>query len=139
MKPLLVSACLVGEPCRYNLGDVSHPDLVKLAKQGKVLAVCPEMLGGLAAPRQPCEIKDGRVLAKDGTDLTQAFATGAEKALEMALEAGCDRAVLKSGSPSCGLGRIYDGSFSGVLVPGDGVFAALLKTRGFTVATELDL
>ena len=98
--------------------------------------VCPEVQGGLLPPRKPCELCGDRVLARDGTDCTGAFRRGAAKALAMALAAGCTAAVLKARSPSCGAGGIYDGSFTGVLVPGDGLAAELLKTRGIQVVGD---
>jgi uncharacterized protein YbbK (DUF523 family) len=135
---ILVSACLAGEKCRYDGGSARHEALARLAREGRALAVCPEVLGGLPTPRAPHEIRDGRVVDRDGRDHTEAFRTGAAQALAMALEAGCVKAVLKSRSPSCGSGLVYDGAFSGRLVQGDGVLAALLKANGLVVLTDLE-
>lgn len=134
---ILLSACLAGVPCRYDGGTNTVPALALLAARGEAIPVCPEVLGGLAVPRVPCERQpDGRVLDRDGADRSEAFARGARRALEICLAQGCDSAVLKARSPSCGAGVVYDGSFSHVCVPGDGVFAALLRARGIPVQTE---
>ena len=107
--------------------------------EGKALPVCPEQLGGLPTPRQPSEIRDGRIYRKDGTDVTAEFMRGAEEGLKLAKMVGAKKAVLKAKSPSCGSNQIYDGSFSGTLVPGDGVMTALFKANGIQVMTEEDL
>ena len=139
IKPCLVSACLAGERCRYDGKDNSDARIEYLAARGLALPVCPELLGGLPVPRKPCELSDGRVLDSDGGDHSEAFVSGAREALRRGREAGCSLAVLKARSPSCGSGVIYDGSFSHTRVPGDGVFAALLKREGFIVYSEEDL
>ncbi len=142
----VVSACLCGFPCRYD-GRTSCSDKVDyLLKSGQAVPVCPEVLGGLPVPRDPCEIAGGggnkvlagtaRVINIKGHDMTCAYVDGAWKALYIALQAGCNRAVLKARSPACGWGRIYDGTFNRTEVPGDGVLAALLKGHGFAVYTE---
>ena len=136
---ILVSACLAGEPCRYNGRDFPCPAVTVLVASGQALAVCPELLGGLAVPRSPAEIIAGRVVTVDGEDVTDAYQAGAQLALKLAKQAGCQTAILKARSPSCGCGKIYDGSFSGRLIPGDGVFAALLKTAGIVVQTEEEI
>lgn len=137
--PVLVSACLAGEACRYDGGATPHPLVLRLVEQGRAVPVCPEVLGGLAVPREPVELRAGRAICRRGRDVTAEFLAGSRAALRLALEHGCRRAVLKARSPSCGCGIIYDGSFSGVLITGDGVLAALLKANGFAVCTELDL
>lgn len=133
---ILVSACLAGEPCRYNGLGFICPAVAALVASGEALAVCPEVLGGLSTPRPPAEIVASRVLTVVGEDVTAAYQAGAQLALQMARKSGCRTAILKARSPSCGCGQIYDGSFSGRLIPGDGVFAALLKTAGISVQTE---
>ena len=138
-KQYVVSACLAGESCRYDGGCSPCPAVQALVRTGQALPVCPEVLGGLPTPRVPSEIRGGRVVAKDGTDVTGAFTCGAEEALRLALENGCTAAILKARSPSCGSGEIYDGSFTGTLIPGDGVTAALLKQQGLQVITEEEL
>lgn len=133
---ILVSACLLGAACRYDGSDNEAKEIAELAQWAHLIPVCPEQLGGLATPRQPAEIKDGRVYAKDGTEVTAAFEKGAQEALKLAKRFGCRCAVLKARSPSCGSGQVYDGTFSGTKVPGDGVTAALLKKNGIRVYTE---
>ncbi len=135
-SPILVSACLAGEPCRYDGSAAPHPAVLELVRQGRALAVCPEVLGGLPTPRESMELRAGRIVCRSGADVTTAFEAGARQALEVALAAGCAEAVLKARSPSCGCGQVYDGTFSGVLIPGDGVLAALLKQNGIAVRTE---
>ena len=136
---ILVSACLAGEPCRYNGTGYLCPEVGGLVSSGQALTVCPELLGGLAVPRSPAEIIAGRVVTVDGEDVTDAYQAGAQLALKLAKQAGCQTAILKARSPSCGCGKIYDGSFCGRLIPGDGVFAALLKTAGIVVQTEEEI
>ena len=136
---ILVSACLAGEPCRYNGTGYLCPEVGGLVSSGQALTVCPELLGGLAVPRSPAEIIAGRVVTVDGEDVTDAYQAGAQLGLQLARQAGCRTAILKARSPSCGCGKIYDGSFSSRLIPGDGVFAALLKTAGIVVQTEEEI
>ena len=145
-SPLLVSACLVGIPCRYDGGSCPHDQLQALAAQGDVLPLCPEALGGLPTPRAPAEIRGGdggdvlegqaRVVNVEGKDVTTEFLAGAQKALRVARRWGIKAAILKARSPSCGVGQIHDGSFSGRLAEGDGVTAALLKREGIIVKSE---
>ena len=133
---ILVSACLAGVECRYNGTAFPCPGIVALVSSGKAIAVCPEVLGGLEVPRLPAEIVEFRVRTIRGEDVTDAYQAGAAAALRIALENGCKSAVLKARSPSCGSGRIYDGSFSGRLIDGNGILAGLLKQAGITVYTE---
>ena len=135
---IVVSACLAGEPCRYNGTGCVCPAVAELVSTGRARAVCPELLGGLSTPRAPAEIVVGRVMTVDGDDVTDSYHAGAQLALKLARQAGCQLAILKARSPSCGCGQIYDGSFSGRLIPGDGVFAALLKATGIMVQTDED-
>ena len=138
---ILVSRCLLGEPCRYDGRSVPVPQLEKLRQAGHVLIpVCPEVLGGLPTPRPPAERQpDGRVVNRAGEDVTAAYLEGAGRTLALALEAGCTLAVLKAKSPSCGCHEIYDGSFTGRLVPGQGVAARLLEESGVRVVDETEL
>ena len=138
---ILVSRCLLGEPCRYDGRSVPVPQLEKLRQAGHVLIpVCPEVLGGLPTPRSPAERQpDGRVVNRAGEDVTAAYLEGAGRTLALALEAGCTLAVLKAKSPSCGCHEIYDGSFTGRLVPGQGVAARLLEESGIRVVDETEL
>ena len=135
---ILVSACLLGEPCRYDGTGKGEPALEKLHAQGHTLVpVCPEVLGGLPTPRSPAERQlDGRVVNREGQDVTGEYRAGAERALEAARTHGCTLAILKERSPSCGRGQIYDGTFSGTLVPGSGVAARLLEEHGVRVYGE---
>ena len=142
-----VSACLAGECCRYD-GNANPNSRAKELCAGGALMICPECLGGLPIPREPAEIVGGdgaavldgtaRVLTKSGVDVTDAFLHGAQKALVLCTENGITEALLKARSPSCGCGVIYDGTFSGSKICGDGVTAALLKRNGIRVYTESD-
>jgi uncharacterized protein YbbK (DUF523 family) len=135
---IIVSACLAGYRCRYDGKTVPNDEIVALVKRGEAIPVCPEMLGGLPCPRTPSERSaDGaRVLMRDGKDVTEAFERGALETLRLARLYECDRAVLKARSPSCGCGRIYDGSFSGTLRDGSGVTAELLMSSGVAVEVK---
>ncbi len=134
---ILLSACLAGIPCRMDGQSKPVPALQALAARGEAILVCPEVMGGLPTPRVPSERQpDGRVLNRQGEDVTAQFRLGAEKALSVLLAQGCSCAVLKARSPSCGKGIIYDGSFTGTKVPGSGVLAQLLLERGIPVYTE---
>ncbi len=137
-EPLLVSACLLGENCKYSGGNNALPPelLAALEARYRLVPVCPERDGGLPTPRLPSERKGKRVLNRAGEDVTEAFRRGAQLALETARREGCRLALLKERSPSCGSGKIYDGSFSGTLIPGNGVAAALLKENGIAVFGE---
>ena len=132
----IVSACLAGERCRYDGGDNTCEFVARLVKEGRAVPVCPELLGGLDTPRSPCERSGGRVINRDGQDVTLAFEHGAALAVAVAREKGCNAAILKCRSPSCGFGRIYDGTFSHTFCPGDGVWAALLRAAGFALYSE---
>jgi uncharacterized protein YbbK (DUF523 family) len=138
MEALLISACLTGVDCKYDGGNNALPEaaLRALSEKYRLVPVCPEMLGGLSSPRSPCEHVDGRVLNREGEDVTAAFRRGAEAALRLAREAGCRKALLKAKSPSCGSGAIYDGSFSHRVIPGDGAAAELLRAAGLALFDE---
>jgi uncharacterized protein YbbK (DUF523 family) len=143
---LLVSACLVGIPCRYDGGSCSHGQLQASAAQGGILPLCPEVVGGLPTPRPSAEIQGGdgwdvlqgqaQVVNIEGKDVTAEFLAGAQEALRVAQRYDIKEAILKAHSPSCGVGQVYDGSFSGRLVEGDGVTAALLKRAGIIVKND---
>lgn len=142
MKKILVSACLIGENCRYD-GNNNLVEAIKvLYEKGKVIPVCPEILGGLPVPRPACELVENagvlRVMGKDGSDYTAQFRTGALLTLEEALKNNIKLAVLKARSPSCGKNKIYDGTFSGKTIEGNGITAQLLIENGITVITEFD-
>ena len=135
---IIVSACLAGYRCRYDGKTAPNEEIVALVKRGEAIPVCPEMLGGLPCPRVPSERSaDGaRVLAKDGKDVTEAFERGAAETLRLARLYECGRAILKARSPSCGCGKVYDGSFSGTLRDGNGVTAELLLRSGVAVEVK---
>ena len=134
---ILVSACLLGEPCRYDEKAQPCAAVQALAEACELIPVCPEQLGGLPTPRVPSERQpDGRVVDREGTDRTDAFIAGAQAAVEIARERGCTRAILKSRSPSCGVNEIYDGTFTGTLIPGQGIAAAALLSEGVAVTDE---
>ena len=130
---ILVSACLLGENCKYN-GKNNYSERVAAYVAGhKVIPVCPEVLGGLPTPRDPSEIVGGVVTSCKGVSVNRQFRHGAEMALRIAEENNIDLAILQSRSPSCGSGQIYDGTFTGHLIPRQGVFAELLQQHGFRV------
>lgn len=136
---IAVSACLLGENCKYNGGNNKCEEIIKLGEKYTLIPICPECFAGLKIPRLPSEIKNGRVYSKEGKDLTEEFNDGAEKALYVAQESGCQVAILKERSPSCGFGKIYDGTFSGNLVEGNGIAAQLLYDNGITIIGESQL
>ena len=109
---ILVSACLLGVPCRYDGLSKPNEKVLALSKTHTLVPVCPEQLGGRPTPRNPVELKNGRVQEQDGTDHTQAFLQGARQTVRIATIAQADCAILKAKSPSCGFGAIYDGSFT---------------------------
>jgi len=143
---ILVSACLCGINCKYNGGSNLNEDILKLLAEGKAIPVCPEQLGGLTTPRSTKEIEGGtgadvldgtaRVRGSDGKDTTDSFIRGAREVLSIAKKANVNEAFLKARSPSCGAGHIYDGTFSGKVIEGNGVTAELLKRNGIKV-TEI--
>ncbi len=135
-EPLLVSACLLGVPCRYDAASKAVPGLEALQDRYRFIPVCPEQLGGLATPRAPAEQVAEKVMTADGTDVTAAYTAGAEEVLRLAKICGCKKALLKERSPSCGCREIYDGTFSRKLISGMGVTARLLKKNGLCVFGE---
>lgn len=136
MKPrVLVSLCLTGAACRYD-GRDNGIDLRALMDRAELIPVCPEQLGGLSTPRIPAERRGARIVTREGADVTAAFIRGAEQAALLAEKFGARYALLKARSPSCGVREIYDGSFSGVKVPGMGVTAESLKAMGLALYDE---
>ena len=133
---ILVSACLLGVNCKYSGKNNRNENVLRLAEKHTLIPVCPEQLGGLPTPRYPSEIRGGRVINNIGEDVTAYYEKGAGEALNIAKLFGCERAVLKARSPECGSKEIYDGTFSGKLVDGNGVFATMLKAREIDVITE---
>ena len=135
-KPIVVSACLLGERCRYDGASKPIEQVGLLAEKYALVPVCPEQLGGLPTPRVPAERCKDRVLTRDGRDVTDNYIRGAQEALRIARITGCKIALLKAKSPSCGCGRIYDGTHTGILTDGNGVTAELLLQNGLSVYTE---
>ena len=149
---ILVSACLMGHAVRYDgrAKPLIHPAIERWREEGRLVTICPEMSAGMVVPRPPAEIADGatgedalagtaRVMEISGGDVTDGFRQAAENALALARETGCRYALLIDGSPSCGSGFIYDGTFSGGRHPGDGVTAALLKRAGIEVYSDREI
>lgn len=141
----IISSCLLGNNCKYDGGNNFNNDVVDFYKTHNCCVVCPEVFGGLSTPRIPSERKGNHVINKAGEDVTEEFIIGAHKSWEHALKQSekmgesIEGAILKAKSPSCGAGRIYDGSFSKVLIDGDGCFVRLLKEKGIPVYTEKDV
>lgn len=136
---ILVSACLLGKNCKYNGGNNLNQSVLGFIEGHEVIGVCPEQLGGLSTPRLPAEIVDGVVTNKEGVSVDAEFRKGAQSALAAALENKVDLAILQSRSPSCGVKEIYDGSFSGKKIKGQGVFAKLLSAHGIKVLDAEDV
>ena len=136
---ILISGCLLGINCRYDGGSTEHKEVLELSKKHNLIPVCPEQLGGLPTPRVPAEIVGDKVLNKNGEDVTAHFQKGAIETLKLAKLMNCNYAILKERSPSCGCGQIYDGTFTGNLVEGNGITANLLVENGVKVIGEFDL
>ena len=140
LKPkLIVSACLLGENCKYNGGNNYTQEVAELRDKFNLIPICPECFGGLPIPRVPNEIINGRAISKNGEDFTKEYEDGAEKSLYIANESNCCYAVLKERSPSCGFGKIYDGTFSGTLIDGNGITADLLDKNGIRIFGESEI
>ncbi|MBW2972632.1 DUF523 domain-containing protein [Candidatus Woesearchaeota archaeon] len=135
----VVSACLAGICCRYDGKNSSSEKVIEMIRRGEAIPVCPEQLGGLPTPREPAELKDGKVITQSGRDITAFFEQGALEAVKIVELVRAKEVILKARSPSCGSGNVYDGSFSGKLVVGDGIFAALLKKKGIKLFSEEDI
>ena len=137
---IFVSACLAGINCKYSSGNNYEEKIFNMVKEGKAIPICPEQLGGLPTPRIPAEIKviDGirHVITAEGNDVTENFERGAKEILDLAKKLDIKKAILKSKSPSCGKGKIYDGTFQGNIIPGNGVLADLLIKNGIEVISS---
>lgn len=137
---ILVSKCLLGFNCRYKGDNCKSDKVLQLQEKGyEIVGICPECDGGLPTPRPAGEITQGRVLTKDGKDITAEYKKGAEHALNLAKEQNIKKAVLKSKSPSCGYGIIYDGTFSGNLIKGNGITAQLLSENGVEIIPDTEV
>ena len=130
---IVVSACLLGENCKYSGGNNENKAVLNFVKEHELIPVCPEVLGGLPVPRMPAEIVNGVVRCRDGRSVDDAFRSGAAKALTIALKEKSDLAILQSRSPSCGV------TFSGKIIPGEGVFAELLRENGIRAIDAADI
>ena len=139
MANILVSGCLVGCTCRYDAALKTSEKVLALAKDNTLIPVCPEQLGGLPTPRHPSERVADKVLRDDGIDVTKEYTLGANTVVNLAKLCKVDYCIMKSGSPACGCGKIYDGTFTGNKIPGDGIASEYLKKAGFKVITEEDL
>ena len=133
---ILVSACLLGVYCRYNGERKQMEGIERLMECAELIPVCPEILGGLPTPRPAAERVGDRVMNREGADVTEAYRRGAEETLHLAELFGAKMALLKERSPSCGMGKIHDGSFQGRIVDGSGVTAELLAAHGISVYGE---
>jgi uncharacterized protein YbbK (DUF523 family) len=136
---ILVSACLLGVPCRYDAKSKPDERVIALSKKHELIPVCAEVLGGLETPRIPAEIVGDKVLRRDGVDVTREYHSGAQCVLDIAIQNSCKIAILKSKSPSCGKGKIYDGTYTKTLKDGNGICADLLMKNNITVLTEREI
>lgn len=136
---ILVSACLLGENCKYNGSNNRNERVLRYVAGHEVIPVCPEVLGGLPCPRKPVEWVRDRVLTQDGDDCTENFRIGVQKALEVIANQHVDLAILQSRSPTCGVKQIYDGTFSKVRVDGMGALAKVLAARGIPLMDAEDV
>jgi uncharacterized protein YbbK (DUF523 family) len=139
---LIISACLLGIKCRYDGKDnlISEDNISRLKDKFELIPICPEQLGGLSTPRLPAEIQiDGKILRQDGVDISMEFQRGADEAFKISNLFECNLALLKAKSPSCGNHEIYDGSFTGKLIPGKGITAKLFEKHGIKVYNENEI
>ena len=136
---IIVSACLLGENCKYNGGNNRSERVLRYVDGHEVIAVCPEMLGGLPCPRKPVEWVVDRVLTRDGDDCTAAFRLGVQRALDAIGDRHVDLAILQSRSPTCGVKQIYDGTFTGTRIDGMGALARALQARGIPLMDAEDV
>lgn len=135
---VLVSACLLGQNCKYNGGNNYNQAVVDFVSDKDVIPVCPEVAGGLPVPRNPVELSDGRVFDANGQNYNQEFQAGIDRTLASMAGKDIDLAILQSRSPSCGVNQIYDGSFTGKKIAGRGLFAQKLKELGYEVRDAED-
>ena len=139
MKKIIVSACLLGENCKYNGGNNYDPRVAALCEGREVIPVCPEVLAGLGIPRIPIEIRDGKVIRRDGAEVDEVIRAAVAQILEQMKNEDIECAVLKARSPTCGVNQVYDGSFTGKLVDGAGILAQALKNAGYIVIDNEEL
>lgn len=139
MEKILISACLIGDKVRYDGKSNYNPKVQNLLEKYELVPFCPEVEGGLSIPRIPCERYNGKVINKDGKNVTKYFEKGADLALNICQYLGIRIAILKENSPSCGTKKVYNGKFEGKLIPGEGVTAELLKRKGIKVISEEEI
>ena len=136
---ILVSACLLGENCKYNGGNNYSAAVAEYVKDKDILAVCPEMMAGMGCPRTPIEIVDGVLMDRDGVNVDAVMREAVAQAMERIRKEEIQCAILQSRSPTCGVNQIYDGSFSGTLIPGSGILAQALMDKGYQVIDAEDI
>lgn len=134
----IVSACLAGINCKYNGSNYLVQEIKDMVNCNEAIAVCPEVLGGLKIPRDPAEIINGKVITVNGIDVTKEYELGALRTLEICQKYEVDQVILKSNSPSCGVGCIYDGNFNGTIINGNGKTAELLRKHGYCVISDIE-
>lgn len=138
-EKILVSACLLGVDCKYNGGNNYNEKVIEYLKDKEVIPICPEIMGGLSTPRQPSEIIGDKVINKNNINVTKEYQKGASETLKIAKLFNVKKALLKAKSPSCGKGKIYDGTFNNILTSGNGITTNLLEKNGIEVLTEQDI
>lgn len=136
---ILVSACLLGENCKYNGGNNYSPAVAEFVRGKEVLTICPEMMAGMGCPRTPMEIVDGVLMDRDGKNVDAAMRKAVARVLEQIRQEEIQCAILQSRSPTCGVNQVYDGSFSGKRISGSGIFAQALKDAGYRVIDAEDI
>lgn len=136
---ILVSACLLGENCKYNGGNNLNERVLRYLAGHEIIPVCPEMLGGLPSPRKPVEWRDGHAVTRDGDDWTAEFRLGVARAMALIGDRPIDLAILQSRSPTCGVKQVYDGTFTGRKIPGQGALAKALAERGIPLMDAEDV
>ena len=139
MEKIIVSACLLGIPCRYDGKSKPTEEVIALKNKYELIPVCAEVLGGLPTPRIGAEIVGDKVVRQDGIDVTYEYNKGANEVLKIAQKNGCTKAILKSKSPSCGKGKIYDGTYTRTLIDGNGILTDLLLKNNITVYSETEI
>ena len=139
MKIVAVSACLVGKNTKYDGTNNYNQYVIKYLEDKEYILICPEVFGGLPTPRVPSEIVVNKVINKENVDVTKHFVDGANKALQMLIDNNIEEVIVKSKSPSCGYKQIYDGTFTGKIIDGNGIFTALAIENGFKILTEKDM
>lgn len=139
MEKIIISACLLGDKCKYNGKDNYQKEIEELKQYYDIVPICPETMGGLQIPRDPSEIYKERVISKKGKDVTKNFIAGKNQVINIVKYLHIKKAILKENSPSCGSNFIYDGTFTNKLIPGSGITAKALKELGVIVYTEADI